>query len=410
MGAYSLETPYFLIDKEALDNSVTDLTQALNQHWDNYIIGYSFKTNSLLWVLDYVRKHGFYAEVVSDDEYDLALATDFENGKIIYNGPPKSKKTFLEAIRNGNQVNIDSQREIEWLTELENNDSRNYEVGIRVNFDLEVYCPGSTVGGLEGGRFGFSFENGELGKAIDKIKQLKNTELVGLHLHFSTNTRSIEVYQMIARVACEVKRLYHLKLKYVNVGGGFFGGLEGKPQFKDYFKVIAEELEKEFDKNKTTLVVEPGASLIAAPIQFVTSVIDVKQTIRNRFVVTDGSRTNIDPRFRKESYFHRIAFGSQFHREVLAKQVVAGFTCMEDDRLFTLENHPELAVNDRVIYEKVGAYTMSLSPLFIKYFPAVYVKDDECVHKVRERWGVDEYLAKADGLEEGTLLYIKRVL
>ena len=67
---------------------------------------------------------------------------------------------------------------------------------------------------------------------------------------------------------------------------------------------------------------------------------------------------------------------------------------MEDDRLFKLENHPQLLVGDKVIYEKVGAYTICLSPLFIKYFPDVYVKDEEDVYNVRERWTAIDYLNK----------------
>ena len=46
---------------------------------------------------------------------------------------------------------------------------------------------------------------------------------------------------------------------------------------------------------------------------------------------------------------------------------------MEYDRLFTIENEKELKTGDRVVYTNAGGYTLCLSPLFIRYFPAVYI-------------------------------------
>jgi diaminopimelate decarboxylase len=391
----NIETPYFLINEKELKNNLTNLKNALTTHWDNSIIGYSFKTNSLPWLLSYFKNNGVYAEVVSDDEYELAFSVGYENHKIIYNGPPKSKETFIEAIKNGCIVNIDSQRELHWLKELDGQVEKKYEIGIRVNFDLEKYCPNESAMGIDGGRFGFCYENGELKKVINYIATLNSVSLAGLHLHCSTKTRSLNIYRAISKVACEIKRTFELDLKYVDIGGGFFGGLKDKPQFNDYIEVISNELSIEFDKENVILIVEPGTSFASSPFSFVTSVIDVKQTTLNNFVTTDGSRTDVDPFKNKSKYFYNIQYKDECKREVLNKQIISGFTCMEDDRLFILEGQPQLLIGDKVIYEKVGAYTMCFSPLFIKYFPDVYVKEDGNLYKVRERWAAKEYLAKS---------------
>jgi diaminopimelate decarboxylase len=387
----NLETPYFLLDKKELNKNLINLESALKTHWGNFVIGYSFKTNALPWLLSYFKSKGVFAEVVSDDEYDLARLIGFESKKIIYNGPPKSKETFFEAIKNRCIVNIDSQRELQWLNEVDVVDDI-YEVGIRVNFDLEKYCPNESAMGSSGGRFGFCYENGELKNAIDYIQSLNHVKLVGIHLHCSTKTRSVNIYRSISKVACEIKRNYNLELKYVDIGGGFFGGLKDKPQFSDYIQVISNELSEEFDKEKVTLIVEPGTSLVSSPFSFVTSVIDVKQTTKNYFVTTDGSRTHIDPFKNKSSYFFNIKQKVDRKREILSNQVISGFTCMEDDRLFDLEDRPQLYIGDKVIYNKVGAYTMCFAPLFIRYFPAVYVLEGNTYHHVRERWTAKEYV------------------
>ena len=201
-----LATPYFLINEKKLQNNISKLKNALHTYWDNYIIGYSFKTNSLPWLVNYFKNNGFYAEVVSDDEYELAESIGYDKQKFVYNGPHKSEKTFLDAISNGCIVNIDSQRELEWLKELDS--FRKYEVGIRVNFDIEILCPNESASGKEGGRFGFCYENGELKKAIDSIASLQYVKIVGIHLHCSTKTRSLNIYRAISKIACEIKRAY----------------------------------------------------------------------------------------------------------------------------------------------------------------------------------------------------------
>lgn len=384
-----LNTPYFIIHKEQLSKGLEVMKTSLSKAWPNYIIGYSYKTNALPWMIRFFHDQGCYAEVVSDDEYNLAKSIETE--RIIYNGVAKSKDTFLEAVRNHVIVNIDAEYEIEWLDELSNEAdfAETFKVGIRVNFDLESMCPGQAQCGEDGERFGFCYENGELKRAIDKIHS-KDIEVAGLHLHKSSKTRMPDIYRAIAEVAVEIARKYELKLDYVDIGGGFFGGIETKPQFPEYFDMVGGILWQQFNPEETMLVVEPGMALIGAPVDYITTVVDVKKTTRNTFVVTDGSRTQIDPLMTKKGYFHDIVRSSQ-NRHFVERQIVSGFTCMEHDRLFEVKDGLELLPGDQIIYHKVGAYTMCLSPLFIKWFPDVYVKDGAEMHKIRERWNAEDY-------------------
>lgn len=385
----TINTPCYVIDKSELEQGVHSLEEALTKHWGNFIIGYSYKTNSLPWVIQYFKDQKCYAEVVSDDEYNLARSIGVLTNNIVYNGIAKSKKSFLEAVENGAIVNVDSKYEIDWLDELHENGT--YSVGIRVNFDLEKYCPGQSQCGSEGGRFGFCYENGELLKAIESI-QSKNIRIAGIHLHVSSKTRSLDIYNTISKLAVEISEKYNLHLDYVDVGGGFFGGLPDKPSFDDYIKLISENLRKGFDSDNTKLIVEPGMCLIGSPVSYVTTVRDVKDTVANRFVVTDGSRTNIDPLMSKSRYFYEILHQTEkLDRLNIQKQVISGFTCMEHDRLFELDEFEELLPGDKIVYHKVGAYTMCLTPLFIKYFPAVYVSENGKLKNVRNAWTYKEY-------------------
>ena len=384
-----LKTPYYVIDQKELDDNFRKLKNALDNHWSNSIIGYSYKTNALPWVIRHFDRLGCFAEVVSEEEYNLAKLVGVEKGKIIYNGPIKTKDTFLEAIQDGCIVNIDSQREIDWLDVLP---VENRAVGIRINFDIEKMCPGQSQCPEEGGRFGFCYENGEFAKAVTALRD-KNVRIAGLHLHTSSKSRGLDIYRAIAEVACKVQEEFHFDLDYIDVGGGFFGGLPTKPQFEEYMALMAEILSARFDKEQTKLIIEPGMAVIGAPVRCVTTVIDVKDTQFSRFVVTDGSRTSIDPLMSKSSYFH--SYEHQGDGPILPKQIICGYTCMEHDRLFEAINEPALQPGDRIVYHKVGAYTMCLSPLFIKYFPDVYVERCGEFKKVRESWRPEEYMMKS---------------
>ena len=166
--------------------------------------------------------------------------------------------------------------------------------------------------------------------------------------------------------------------------------MPNKPQFDDYLKAISDLLGQSVDPAKTKLIVEPGMSVIGPNISYVTSVVDVKHTPYGVFAVTDGSRTQIDPVMSKSSYFHSIDY-QDTNAVLIDKQVICGYTCMEHDRLFLLKNAPELKVGDRIVYEKVGGYTMCLSPLFIKFFPAVWVEENGNVCQVRSHWEAKDF-------------------
>ncbi len=386
-------TPYFEIDRKILQNDFNKLTTSLETFWNNYQIGYSFKTNSLPFLVSFYKKQGVYAEVVSQDEYRLASYLGFKDNEVIYNGPYKCFESFKNVVLAGGIVNMDSKNEISWLKQLaQEYPDQKIKIGIRVNFNLEAVCPGETTMGETSGRFGYSYEDGHFAAVLQEVLSIQNVTVAGLHLHSSSKTRSVAIFKGIAAMACKLKREFNLELQYVDLGGGFCGGMKGRPEFPDYFPAISEELHKEFSPQKTKLIVEPGISLLSKATTFVTSIIDVRDIRGTRYLICDGSRFNIDATMIKSSYlYHTVLMGEQ-NRDLMEKQIITGFTCMECDRLFEMDNLPELQTGDQIIYENVGGYTMSLNPLFIQYFPAVYVKEENEVREVRSKWTPREYV------------------
>lgn len=392
-----LQTPFFHIKEEDLLYDISILKEALSQNWGNYIMGYSVKTNSLPWLLNYLREQGFYAEVVSDTEYDLVTRLGFSGKQIIYNGPIKDRKVFETVLLAGGYVNLDSNYELEWMEELSSlYPNRRFKIGLRVNCDLAALCPLEKLVEEEGGRFGYCYENKVLKAAILRLHALPNVRVAGLHLHSSTQSRTVHVFGALAKMAVQIAEEYDLSLEYVDMGGGYFGGRDDKPDYRDYFKEICKELSARFDPKETVLIAEPGVSLISRATTFETSVIDVKEIRGRKFVVTDGSRTNLNPLVTRHVYPHHIEYISDTSvRNIESSQWICGSTCMEYDRLFEIKDGPALCAGDRIIYDTAGGYTMCLNPLFIHYFPAVYVEHtDGSRFTARDPWTNDEFLQK----------------
>ena len=61
-----------------------------------------------------------------------------------------------------------------------------------------------------GSWFSFSYETGALKATIVRLQTIGNVRISGLHLHISTNLRSIEIYQYI--VFDEIVRRFNLSL------------------------------------------------------------------------------------------------------------------------------------------------------------------------------------------------------
>lgn len=373
-----MKTPYFLISEEKLNRNIRAFQDALNKLWPNSALAYSVKTNSLPWLLKYLNDKNVMAEVVSDEEYQLAKMCGYVDNDIVFNGPIKGQEMLETALQASAYVNVDSQNDLRCI-EIINPQKAN--IGIRVNVDPNVFKENDIGYQEDGFRFGFSEKNGQFAKALEIIKSHSTDLKLGLHLHCNSITRSLDVYQSIAKYAAKLIQKYNLNLAFIDIGGGFFGGVEGKPSAEQYILTIKQELEGFVNFERTKLIVEPGSAIIGSVVDLHTKVIDVKDTDYAKIITTDGSRIHIDPLWAKTRYMYSIK--QQVQMEPIAKQIICGYTCMDHDRLMVIEEEPELKVGDEIIYHRVGAYSMTFGGMFIRYLPEVYVKLGNEVIKVR---------------------------
>ena len=385
-----LNTPYYIIDLKKLEKNLSDLRQSFTALWPYFLVGYSFKTNNLPWIASWMKSQQVLAEVVSTPEYELAKYVGYEDNQVIINGPFKGYETMDKILRAGGIVNLDNFQEIAYIEEHQSDYPKEINVGLRINFDLETSCPGETIPGKEPGRFGFNLENGDFEKAVNLLRKIPNVKVVGIHAHHSTRTKSLGIFKSITTKACECATMCD-ELEYIDLGGCLFGDQPGAPTFDEYAQTIVSVLNQYQIPSSVKLILEPGAALIASPVSYVCKVIGTKDIKDVRLIYTDGTIKHIAPQMNAIKFGYTVNPSSS---DIINRQVVSGYTCIEMDRFLDIEDQKELCVGDKVTIHNVGAYTMSLTPLFIEYFPAVVVKDGDDCQIVREHWSTEEFTQK----------------
>lgn len=385
-----MNTPYYVLSLEKLNKNVDSFKSALGKIWPNSKIAYSIKTNSLPWLLDYLRKNHIMAEAVSDEEYQLAVLCGYKDKEIVFNGPIKGERIIRKAINGEAIINIDSKNDLQHVCNAKLKSLKH--IGIRVNLDTNLF-DAEDIGYINDGfRFGFSDKSGELDLVINKLYEISNIKNFGLHLHCNSITRSLNVYKTIAKYAADLITRYNLSPAFIDIGGGFFGGVEGKPTAEQYISVIYNELSGTVDPKVTKLIIEPGSALIASAIDLHTSVVDIKDTANARIVTTDGSRIHIDPLWKKNKYLYDINKKNiTSTMNIHDKQIICGYTCMDHDRIMSINNDIVLNIGDEIVYRKVGAYTTTFGGPFIRYFPDVYIDAEGNKTLIRRMISVEDY-------------------
>ncbi|MCM3765959.1 hypothetical protein M3234_13495 [Neobacillus niacini] len=105
--------------------------------------------------------------------------------------------------------------------------------------------------------------------------------------------------------------------------------------------------------------------MVANVFVFAAKVIGTNKVRDHKFVVVDGSVHNIKPVFNKKNLpikFLRQSSGISRKKESFN---IVGYTCMEKDYLAHDVNWYLPQVNDFIIFENVGAYTIVFNPPFI---------------------------------------------
>ena len=358
---------WYILDIERFTANYRRLLDAFNGIYPNTHLAYSYKTNYIPQLCKIVRDEGGYAEVVSDMEYDLAMAIGTDPLKIVVNGPYKPPAALKKFLLNGSVVNLDSYAEFEALKMIaKNNPDRILNVGIRCNF---------TFSGLQTSRFGIDVTDPSFDSILDYISKTKNIRFKILHCHYPNRDLSL-----FGERADNMLELYHRVSQFViapiiNIGGGLGGNLDDfiKQQlsyevadYSDYANLIATKFNIAFSNSevKPMLMLEPGTAIVADTMKFVCKITEIKNIRRKWIALTSGTKINYSPMASKLCMPFTVfseKVGSQNHYPSID---ISGYTCMENDYLFRNYSGP-LNVGDYLVFDNVGSYSVVFKPPFI---------------------------------------------
>lgn len=370
---------WYILDIERFRDNYREFSKAFKDIYPSTKISYSYKTNYIPDLCKVVDDEGGYAEVVSEMEYDLAISIGVNPTKIIVNGPYKPALVLEKFLISGSLVNFDSYAEIEDFEKiLIKYPKKSFKIGLRCNFEL---------GETSKSRFGFDIEDEKFYTMIDKLRKFDNMELSNLHCHFPSR----EVHLFGDRVDRMLKLYRRIQqndeIKSIDLGGGLGGRLHEYVRkqlnykvadYQDYADIIATKFKKEFsnDKVKPTLLLEPGTSLVADTMKFVSSVVEIKKIRGDYFAITSGTKVNFQPMASNLNMPIDVYGDEKKKRQCFHKIDISGYTCMENDYLF--KNYVgELSIGDFVVLSNVGSYSIVFKPPFIlPNVPVVSLNND----------------------------------
>lgn len=363
----STSTPFYVFDEEGFEKNYQTIEGLFQSIYPNYQISYSYKTNYTPYICNLVKNYGGYAEVVSDMEYELAKRIGYSNDRIVYNGPSKGPKMF-EHLENGGILNIDSYDEAQKIVEYSlNNEHKQFKCGIRINLDL---------GGNFISRFGMQEDSNELLSALKLIRETPNLNLVGLHCHIS-RCRSKEAWSKRAEYMIAMADRYIDGIpEYISLGSGMyadmpdflkdqFGGLS-VPTYQDYAEAAIKPFAVRYEncERQPILFTEPGTTLIARYISFVTKVLSLKEIRGKHIANMDGSFHNLGEICTLKKLPINVISGGR-DQKCLKNLDIMGYTCLEQDLMFEGFDKP-IATDDTLVFENVGGYSIVEKPQFIK--------------------------------------------
>ena len=214
-----------------------------------------------------------------------------------------------------------------------------------------------------------------MNEVFEILQSVENLGVSGIHCHVS-RARTLKAWQdRVREMLAIVERHFNEPPLFINLGSGMFGQMEDSfaaqfntqiPSYQEYAEVALAPISQHFsmykDNEKPWVYTEPGTTLVARYLSFLSKV-QAKKTIRGREVaILDGSFYNLGKvSTQKNLPIAVIGHGQEYHQEI----DLTGYTCLEEDVMYRgYKGH--LSSGDIVVFRNIGAYSIVSKPPFIQ--------------------------------------------
>ena len=386
------KTPLYVFDEELIRNKCREYIKSFKVKENGNKVAYAGKAFLTKYMCKLVCEEGLCLDVVSGGELYTAYKAGMPMENILFHGNNKTVDEVKLGIELGvGRFVVDNFYELDLIEKfcLENNKTQ--KIYFRVTPGIDAHTHKYIRTGQIDSKFGFALINGDFYKAVEKVKQYKNIELVGIHAHIGSQIFEIKSFldevEIMLKLLKEVNENNDdINLTEVDLGGGIgvYYTEEDKPKtISEFCEAIinkADEVCEELNIKRPTLLIEPGRSLVAnagSTIYTVGSIKEIKN-VRTYVSVDGGMTDNIRPSLYQADYECGIVnkINKTGHNH---KVTIAGKCCESGDILISDTEIGDINSGDILITTTTGAYGYSMASNYNKIpkNPVVFVQNGE---------------------------------
>jgi diaminopimelate decarboxylase len=287
-------TPLYVYSRRAMLAALQAYRQALAAR--PHRIHYAMKTNSSLAVVQTFLRAGCGVDIVSGGELERALAAGARGDDIVFSGVGKSRAEMQRALDVGvHGFNVESEAELEVLSQVAVGMGRRAPVSLRVNPDVDAGTHPYISTGLKGNKFGIAHDRAVA--VYRRAAALPGIEVVGIDCHIGSQITSVAPYlDAVERVLDLVDALSHegIRLRHLDIGGGLgIAYADEQPPGPDALvRGVLERIDARGHAG-LELLLEPGRSLVGNAGVLLTEVLYLKPAEQKNFCIVDAAMNDL---------------------------------------------------------------------------------------------------------------------
>jgi diaminopimelate decarboxylase len=371
-------TPFYVYSTATLERHFKVMNDAFAS--TEHLLCYAMKANSNQAVLKTMAALGAGMDVVSEGELRRALAAGVPARKIVFSGVGKTAREMAFALKEGIACfNVESEPELELLSEVAQRVGQRASVSIRVNPDVDAKTHAKITTGKADNKFGISYNRAS--EVYARAAALPNIDVTGVDMHIGSQITELEpfeqAFKLMATLVEQLKAEGH-NIRHLDLGGGLGVPYRGDNDIPPHPDEYAAMVKRTLGHLNLKYMMEPGRMIVGNAGILVSRVIYVKENEGHIFVIQDAAMNDL---IRPTLYdaFHEIIAVEETRNEELIEADVVGPVCETGDYLAKKRRIPKLQQGDLLATMTAGAYgavqsgTYNTRPLVAE----VLVKEDQ---------------------------------
>jgi diaminopimelate decarboxylase len=402
--ADEIGTPFYCYSTATLERHYRVMTEAFKG--SEHFICYAMKANSNQAVIKTMADLGAGMDVVSEGELRRALAAGVPGRKIVFSGVGKTAREMALGLKEGvSCFNVESEPELELLSQIAQRTGQRATISIRVNPDVDARTHAKITTGKADNKFGISFTRAP--EVYARAAALPGLDVAGIDMHIGSQITEIEpfeqAFRLMAELAVRLKSEGH-NIRHLDLGGGLgvpYRGTNDVPPHPDEYAAMVH---RALGHLGLKYVLEPGRMIVGNAGILVSRVIYVKENDGHYFVIQDGAMNDLIRPTLYDAYHDIIPVKEPKDQAPVFTADIVGPVCETGDYLAKKRKLPKPEQGDLLATMTAGAYgavqsgTYNTRPLVAE----VLVKGDKW-SLVRPRQTYDELI----GLDHLALWQVK---